>query len=258
MQLVILAGGYGSRISEESFLKPKPMIEIGYKPIIWHIMKTYSFYGINEFIICCGYKGYMIKEYFANFKLYNSNITIDLSKNNEIYFHKSDFDSWKITLIDTGIDTMTGGRIKRINDYINGSTFCMTYGDGLSDVNINKLINFHQVNGKKVTLTAVKQRGRFGILQTDENNLVKKFKEKPEDKENWINGGFFVIEKSALNFIENDQTSWESEPLEEISKVNELCAYKHYGFWAPMDTLRDKIQLEKIWNSGEAPWKVWS
>ena len=242
MQAVILAGGYGTRISEESLLKPKPMIEIGNKPIIWHIMKIYSFYGIKEFIICCGYKGYMIKEYFSNFKLHNSDITIDLKKNNEINFHKSNFDSWKITLIDTGINTMTGGRLKRIKDYINGSTFCVTYGDGLSDININKLIKFHQDNRKEVTLTAVQQKGRFGMLQTDENNMVKEFKEKPLDNANWINGGFFVLEKSALKYIENDQISWECEPLEKICKNNQLCAFKHYGFWAPMDTLRDKNQ----------------
>ncbi len=254
MRAVILAGGLGTRISEETSIKPKPMVEIGGKPILWHILKIYSHYGINEFIICCGYKGYVIKEYFANYFLHNSDVTFSL-KNNTMEIHQAKVEPWKITLIDTGLETMTGGRLLRVSKYLD-TTFCFTYGDGLSDIDIGELLKFHKSHGKLVTMTSVKPPGRYGALEI-KNNMVTSFHEKPDGDGAWINGGFFVVNPKALDYIENDSTSWESRPLEKISFDRELMAYCHKGFWQPMDTLRDKNNLEKIWNSRSAPWKKW-
>ena len=254
MRAVILAGGLGTRISEETLIKPKPMVEIGGKPILWHILKIYSHYGINEFIICCGYKGYVIKEYFANYFLHNSDVTFSL-KNNTMEIHQAKVEPWKITLIDTGLETMTGGRLLRVSKYLD-TTFCFTYGDGLSDIDIGELLKFHKSHGKLVTMTSVKPPGRYGALEI-KNNIVTSFHEKPDGDGAWINGGFFVVNPKALDYIENDSTSWESRPLEKISFDRELMAYCHKGFWQPMDTLRDKNNLEKIWNSRSAPWKKW-
>ena len=255
IKAVILAGGLGTRISEETYLKPKPMIEIGNRPIIWHIMKIYSSYGINEFIVCCGYKGSLIREYFYNYLMYTSDMTIDLKLNKVNYVSKHRND-WKITFVDTGQATMTGGRIKRIFKYVkNEDFFHLTYGDGLSDVNISNLQEFHKTSSKLATLTAVNPPGRYGAI-TLENNLVKKFKEKP-DEGGLINGGFFVISPKCIDLIEDDQTSWEKEPLEKLAKNNELNAFQHRGFWQPMDTLREKNILETLWISGNAPWKKW-
>ncbi|OHD13525.1 MAG: glucose-1-phosphate cytidylyltransferase [Spirochaetes bacterium GWB1_36_13] len=257
MKVVLLAGGFGTRISEESDLKPKPMIEIGGKPILWHIMKLYSHYGLNDFIICLGYKAYVIKEYFANYFLHQSDVTIDL-QNNKIEVHKNSSEPWKVTLVDTGLNTMTGGRIKRIQKYIGNEPFMLTYGDGVSDVNLKDLLDFHKKNKKKATLTAIQPAGRFGILDLNEKEEVLKFQEKPKGDGGWINGGFFVLEPSIFDTIKNgDSTVWEREPLEMLANENELIAYKHEGFWKCMDTLRDKIELEKMWNSGQAEWKVW-
>ena len=257
MKVVILAGGLGTRISEETDLKPKPMIEIGGKPILWHIMKIYSSYGYNEFVICCGYKGYLIKEYFANYFLHQADVTLDLQKNS-MEVHQSKAEPWKITLVDTGINTMTGGRIKRIKNYIDG-TFLLTYGDGVGDIDINALIDFHNKNKKKATVTVVQPSGRFGAIQFDSNDSVKvfAFQEKPKGDGAWINGGFFVCEPSIFDEIEDDKTIWERKPLENLAANSELAAYRHYGFWRPMDTLRDKIDLEEMWNSGGAKWKLW-
>ena len=254
MRAVILAGGLGTRISEETSIKPKPMVEIGGKPILWHILKIYSHYGINEFIICCGYKGYVIKEYFANYFLHNSDVTFSL-KNNTMEIHQAKVEPWKITLIDTGLETMTGGRLLRVSKYLD-TTFCFTYGDGLSDIDIGELLKFHKSHGKLVTMTSVKPPGRYGALEI-KNNIVTSFHEKPDGDGAWINGGFFVVNPKALDYIENDSTSWESRPLEKISFDRELMAFYHKGFWQPMDTLRDKNNLEKIWNSRSAPWKKW-
>tara|TARA_S200000501_G_C20836292_1_gene749512 strand:+ start:1311 stop:2078 length:768 start_codon:yes stop_codon:yes gene_type:complete len=252
MQAVILAGGLGTRITEETQLKPKPMIEIGGKPLLWHIMKIYSYFGINEFIICCGYKGYCIKEYFSSYMMHASDITIDFSLR-DIKYHNYIPESWKITMVDTGENTMTGSRIKKIKNYIKDETFCMTYGDGLSDVNIKELIKFHNDSGKIATLTAVKPPGRFGSLDL-KDNFVDRFIEKPEGDGAYINGGFFVLNKRIFNYIQDDEsTVWEQEPLNKLSMDNELMAYKHEGFWRPLDTLRDKIYLEQIWDKG-APW----
>ena len=255
MQAVILAGGFGTRISEETHLKPKPMIEIGGKPIIWHIMKIYSSYGINEFIICCGYKGYLIKEYFANYSLHLSDVTFHLDTD-KIEVHKKSFDNWKVTLIDTGENTYTGGRLKRIKEYIKG-TFCMTYGDGVGNINIKKLIEFHNSHGKSATLTSVLQPGRWGSL-TIEGEDIKDFKEKPIGDEGWINGGFFVLEPHVLDLIDNDKCVWEQEPLKKLANEKQLKCFRHSGFWRPMDTLRDKNILEELWLNGDAPWKIWS
>lgn len=260
MKVVILAGGFGTRISEESGIRPKPMIEIGGKPIIWHIMKIYSNYGLNDFVICLGYKGWYIKEFFSNYFLHNSDVTLDLL-NNKMEIHQQFSEPWKITLIDTGEKTMTGGRIKRIKDYINNETFCLTYGDGVSDVNIAKLIEFHKKSETLATLTAVQESGRFGtfVLRENETN-IHDFREKPKaggSSEAWINGGFFVVEPQALQYISNDSTIWEREPLENLAKTNNLSAFRHTGFWQPMDTLRDKQLLEEMWVGGNAPWKVW-
>ncbi|MGA2914817.1 MAG: glucose-1-phosphate cytidylyltransferase [Sedimentisphaerales bacterium] len=253
MKAVILAGGFGTRISEESFLKPKPMIEIGEKPLLWHIMKIYSHYGINEFIICCGYKGYMIKEYFANYFLHTSDVTFDM-QSNKMQVHQKHSEPWKVTLVDTGIDTMTGGRLKRVAKYIGNETFCFTYGDGLADIDINKLIDFHKQQKTVATLTSIQTLGRFGALDIKSDRVVK-FKEKPDGV--WINGGFFVLEPQAIDLIKDNQTIWEREPLEYLSKTKQLAVYMHSGFWACMDTLRDKNHLESLWQSGKAPWKIW-
>lgn len=256
MKVVILAGGFGTRISEESHLKPKPMIEIGEKPILWHIMKLYSHYGFNDFIICLGYKGYIIKEYFANYFLHQSDITIDLNKNN-VETHDSKAEPWKVTLVDTGLNTLTGGRIKRIRKYLGNDTFMLTYGDGVGDVDIKKLLEFHKAQSKYVTITAVQPPGRFGALRLDNKNDVISFHEKPGGDNAWINGGFFVLEPQALDYIEGDDILWEKQPLEKLANDGQLAAYKHYGFWRPMDTLRDKVELENLWSSEKPPWKVW-
>ena len=258
MKAVILAGGLGSRLSEETENKPKPMVEIGGKPILWHIMKIYSSHGINDFIICCGYKGYVIKEYFSNYFLHQSDITFKM-KNNKILVHQNFAEPWSVTLVDTGESTMTGGRLKYIQKYIkNEKAFCFTYGDGLGDVDITALIKFHKKNKKLATLTAMRPQGRYGVLKFGSNNSVKKFKEKPAGEGNWINGGYFVLSPKVIDLIEDSQTIWEQKPLNDLAKNNQLIAYKHYGFWQPMDTLRDKKMLNKLWNNGEAQWKIWS
>lgn len=254
MKAVILAGGLGSRISEESINRPKPMIEIGGKPIIWHIMKLYSHYGVNDFIICCGYKGYFIKEYFANYFLHMSDVTIDMV-NNQINVHHKKVEPWKVTLVDTGENTQTGGRIKRIKEYLDGD-FCMTYGDGVGSIDIGALINFHHSHGKLATMTAVQPPGRFGALQMD-GNKINSFTEKPLGDGGKINGGFFVLSPKVLDLIEGDLTFWEAQPLEMLAGQGELYAYSHAGFWQPMDTMRDKTHLEELWQSGMAPWKLW-
>lgn len=260
MKAVILAGGFGTRISEESGVRPKPMVEIGGKPILWHIMKIYSSHGINDFVICCGYKGHMIKEYFSNYFLHTTDITFDL-QNNQMEVHHRKSEPWKVTLIDTGENVMTGGRIKRVADYIKDETFCLTYGDGVSDIDVKKTIDFHRDQNAVVTLTAVQQPGRFGAFTLDSGDTkIANFREKPKgDGTNnaWINGGFFVVEPKALDFITDDQTVWEKEPLEELAKTDKLAAFRHDGFWQPMDTLRDKNLLEDYWNNGSAPWKTW-
>lgn len=260
MKAVILAGGFGTRISEESGVRPKPMVEIGGKPIMWHIMKTYSHYGINEFIICCGYKGYVIKEYFSNYFLHNADVTFDMKTNN-MEVHTMNSEPWKVTLVDTGEHTMTGGRVKRVAKFIGDETFCLTYGDGVTNVNINDLIMHHKNHGKLATLTAVKQPGRFGVFTLkDEENKINYFQEKPEGYGNgtaWINGGYFVLEPGVLDYIEGDSTVFEKGPLEKLASNGELFSFKHTDFWQPMDTLRDKNVLEEVWESGDAPWKVW-
>lgn len=253
MKCVILAGGLGTRISEESGVKPKPMIEIGGKPILLHIMKLYSKYGINEFIICCGYKQYMIKEYFANYFLHNSDVTFDFA-NNQREVHENFSEPWKVTVVDTGADTMTGGRLKRVAKYLGDKDFCLTYGDGLSDVNITKLIEFHKSSGKMATLTAVQPPGRFGALDLDHDSITS-FAEKPKGDGAWINGGFFVLNPKVIELISGDDSIWEREPLEKLAKDKQLNAFKHYGFWQPMDTLRDKNYLEDLWATGHAKWK---
>jgi len=257
MKVVILAGGFGTRLSEETGVRPKPMVEIGGKPILWHIMKIYSAYGLNDFIICLGYKGYFIKEYFSKYFLHMSDITFDL-KSNSMEVHNNGVEPWKVTLIDTGENTMTGGRLKRVGDYIGNETFCFTYGDGVSDVNIKELIGFHRSQMTMATLTAVQPPGRFGVINvTEEHNRIKSFKEKPKGDGSWVNAGFFVLEPEVLNYISDDSSVWEQEPMQNLANDGMLSAYKHYGFWQPMDTLRDKSYLEDIWNSGKAPWKVW-
>ena len=254
MKLVLLAGGLGTRLSEETDARPKPMIEIGGKPILWHIMKIYSAHGINDFIVCCGYKGYMIKEYFANYFMHMSDVTINLATN-EIELHHKKAEPWKITLVDTGETTQTGGRLKRVGDYIDDD-FCLTYGDGVGSVDIKKLIQFHKEHGKLGTMTAVQPPGRFGALSIN-GNTINSFKEKPSGDGGWINGGFFVLKPSVLDLIKSDETIWEREPLEALAHSGNLQAYFHDGFWQPMDTLRDKNLLESSWASGKAPWKVW-
>ena len=254
MKVVILAGGQGSRISEESFIKPKPLLEIGSKPIIWHIMKIYSYYGLNEFIICCGYKGYLIKEYFANYSLHTTDITVDV-RNNKITVHKKKTEPWKITLVDTGDSSQTGERIKRIKKYV-GDTFCLTYGDGLSSINIKNLIKFHNKNKKLATVLAVKPAGRFGSIKI-KNNLVEQFLEKPQGDNSWINGGFFILNKKIFKYIQENNSIWEREPLENLAKIKQLNAFKFEGFWYAMDTMRDKQYLDNLWFSKKAPWKFW-
>ena len=256
MKAVILAGGLGTRLSEETSRKPKPMVEIGGKPILWHIMKIYSHYGIHEFIICCGYMGYVIKEYFANYFLHMSDVTFDM-RHNTMEVHKKYAEPWRVTVVDTGEATMTGGRIKRIGEYLQDEdAFCLTYGDGLADINIHKLIQFHRSHGKLATVTAVQPPGRFGALALDEEQVIS-FIEKPLGDGSWINGGFFVLSPRVLGYIEGDDTIWEREPLEKLAADGQLMAYRHAGFWHPMDTLRDKNYLESLWSSGNAPWKVW-
>lgn len=257
MKAVILAGGLGTRISEESVSRPKPMIEIGGKPILWHIMKIYSHYGINEFVVCCGYKGYVIKEYFANYFLHTSDVTFDMQKNS-MEVHQRFAEPWKVTLVDTGEDTMTGGRLKRVAEYVKDEeAFCFTYGDGVSNINIKSLIDFHREQGVSATLTAVYPPGRFGALDITDNKVAT-FKEKPKGDGGMINGGFFVLSPSVLSLLKDDSTVWEQEPLEQLAKSNQMAAYTHSGFWQPMDTLRDKNNLEELWSSGKAPWKMWS
>jgi glucose-1-phosphate cytidylyltransferase len=253
MKAVILAGGLGTRFSEETINKPKPMIEIGGKPILWHIMKIYSAHGIVDFIICCGYKGYVIKEYFANYFLHTSDITMDI-KNNRMTVHHQRAEPWTITLVDTGENTMTGGRLKRVSQYIeNEEAFCFTYGDGVADINITDLISFHEKHGKEATLTATYPPGRFGAIEILDNQ-IREFKEKPKGDGAMVNGGFFVLSPKVLNRIINDDTTWEQEPLSSLAKDGELMAFKHHGFWQPMDTLRDKNYLENLWLTGNAPW----
>lgn len=257
MKVIILAGGLGTRISEESHLRPKPMIEIGEKPILWHIMKLYSYYGYNEFIICAGYKQNFIKQYFADYYLYNSDITFDFrTGNNDMVVHNNVSEPWKVTIVDTGLNTMTGGRIKRVRDYIGNETFLMTYGDGLSDVNIDKLVEFHQKQGSLCTLTAVQPEGRFGILDLNENKIIS-FREKNKADMGWINTGFMVIEPKVFDYIKEDATVFEREPLERLADEGEINCYKHYGFWQCMDTMRDKEKLEMLWQKNMAPWKIW-
>jgi len=256
MKAVILAGGLGTRLSEETSLKPKPMVEIGGKPILWHIMKIYSEFGINEFIICLGYKGFVIKEFFMNYQMHMSDVTIDMEKGNTI-IHKSRVEPWKVTLVDTGLDTMTGGRIKRISKYLGeNETFCMTYGDGLSDIDIRKVIDFHLSHGKTATLSATLPPGRFGSLNI-EGKVVKRFEEKPKGDGAFINGGFFVLNSKVIDTISGDDTIWEQEPLKNLAKNSQLMCYEHRGFWQPMDTLREKKLLENLWESNKAPWKIW-
>lgn len=256
MKAVILAGGLGTRISEETSSRPKPMIEVGGKPLLWHIMKTYSHHGINDFVVCCGYKGYVIKEYFANYFLHMSDVTFDMEQN-QMQVHQRHADPWKVTLVDTGDGTMTGGRLKRVADYVKDEgSFCLTYGDGVSNVNITELIAFHKAHKVKATLTAVLPPGRFGALDMKDNKVTS-FREKPQGDGAMINGGFFVLSPQVIDLIVNDQTVWEREPLEQLAREGNLAAYQHHGFWQPMDTLRDKVLLEELWQSDRAPWKVW-
>ena len=256
MKAVILAGGMGTRISEETALRPKPMVEIGGKPILWHILKIYSAHGINDFVICLGYKGYMVKEYFANYFLHMSDVTFDMA-NNKMEVHSAHSEPWKVTLVDTGDETMTGGRLKRIKPYLGDEDFCFTYGDGVGDINIRKLIAFHQSHGKLATLTATQPPGRFGSLRLN-NSLVEGFQEKPQGDGGWINGGFFVLSPKVIDFVDDDTTVWEREPMERLARDGQLAAYQHDGFWQPMDTLRDKTLLQQLWESGSAPWKSWA
>ena len=259
MKVVILAGGLGTRISEESHLKPKPMIEIGGHPILWHIMKIYSHYGFNDFIICLGYKGYVVKEFFADYFLHTSDITFDFRNNNEMIVHNNVAEPWKVTLVDTGRDTQTGGRIKRVKDYIGNEPFMLTYGDGVSDVNIKELVQYHNRHNKLATMTAIQPGGRFGVLDIEaETNQINRFVEKAKEDGGWINGGFMVLEPKIFNYISEDSTVLEKYPLEKLAEENMLQAYKHDGFWQCMDTLRDRILLENLWGNNQAPWKIWS
>lgn len=257
MKAVILAGGFGSRISEESIVRPKPMVEIGPRPILWHIMSIYATHGITDFIVCCGYKAHVIKQYFASYFLLNSGITFDL-RNNNIEVHNTGAESWTVTCIDTGDNSMTGGRLKRVREFVSNETFCMTYGDGVSDVDISESIRFHKEHGKLATMTAVQPPGRFGVFSLhDDSTAVESFREKPKGDGAWVNGGYFVLEPGVFDYIRGDETVWEQEPLDEIARDGQLQAWRHYGFWQPMDTLRDKMYLEELWNKGDAPWKVW-
>lgn len=257
MKVVILAGGFGTRISEESHLKPKPMIEIGGRPILWHIMKIYSHYGYNDFIVCLGYKGYCIKEYFAHYFLHESDITFDFRNGNERLIHQHTAEPWSVTLVNTGLETMTGGRVKRIQPYVGDEPFMLTYGDGVANVDIHSLVKFHNSHHKLATVTSIQPTGRFGALDLSETNQVYGFQEKPKGAGSWINGGFFIMEPKVFDYLDDDKTILEKEPLERLANEGELLAYKHSGFWQPMDTVRDKNQLEELWKSGNAPWKVW-
>ncbi len=257
MKAVILAGGFGTRISEESGVRPKPMVEIGSKPILWHIMKIFSSYGINEFIVLCGYKSHVIKEYFANYSLYRSDVTFDIA-NHSLEIHKNGSENWKVTLLETGERAMTGGRLKKAKEYLGNETFLMTYGDGVADINIKELIKFHQEHEGLATVTAVQPGGRFGVFNLkNEQKKVERFREKHADDTGWVNGGFFVLEPKVLDYIEGDHTTWENEPMNNLALDNQLFAFRHEGFWQPMDTLRDKNYLEDLWNNNKAPWKVW-
>jgi len=256
LKVVILAGGFGTRLSEETNIKPKPMVKIGEKPMLWHIMKIYSNYGFNEFIILLGYKGYVIKEFFANYFLHQSDVTFDLAKN-EVQIHQNHSEKWKVTLLETGLNTLTGGRIKRVKDYINNKDFLLTYGDGLSDVDIRKLLEFHKNHGKIVTMTAVQPIGRYGALKINNDNSISAFKEKPKGDSGWINGGFFVCKPEVFDYIHNDKTVFEKEPLINLATNGQLMSFKHFGFWECMDTLRDKKHLNELWESGQAPWQKW-
>lgn len=257
MKAVILAGGLGTRISEETQARPKPMVLIGGRPILWHIMKFYSAHGVNDFVICCGHMGYVIKEYFANYFLHMSDVTLDMSQNKmEVHYKKAE--PWRVTLVDTGDKTLTGGRLKRVTEYVeNEEAFCFTYGDGLSDVNIAATVRFHKWHGRLATVTAVQPPGRYGAIERDEKNLITAFTEKPAGDGGLINGGFFILSPKCLDLIEGDDTSWEGQPLTELAARGEIMAYEHRGFWQPMDTLREKVHLEQLWESGEAPWKIW-
>lgn len=257
MKVVILAGGFGTRISEESHLKPKPMVEIGGRPILWHIMKIYSYYGYNDFVICLGYKGYCIKEYFAHYFLYEADVTFDFRKSNQQFIHNHQAEPWKVTLVNTGLHTMTGGRVKRIKDYIENEPFMLTYGDGVSDVNIADVVKCHKAHGKLATVTSVQPSGRFGSLDLSAENIVRGFQEKPKGDGAWINGGFFVLQPEVFDYIGDDSTIFERAPMENLARDNQLVAYKHDGFWQPMDTMRDKDYLEELWQKNKAPWKLW-
>lgn len=257
MKAVILAGGFGTRLSEETAIKPKPMVEIGGQPILWHIMKIYSAYGINDFIICCGYKGYVIKEFFADYFLRMSDVTFDM-RSNQMDVHKRNAEPWRVTLVDTGENTMTGGRLQRVKEHIGNETFCFTYGDGVSNINIAKLIEFHREQKTLATLTAVQPPGRFGAISLGKKQTkITSFREKPQGDGAWINGGYFVLESEVIDYIDNAATVWEQEPLKKLAHLEQLSAYRHSGFWQPMDTLRDKNYLENLWESGDAPWKIW-
>ena len=256
MKVVILAGGFGARLSEETITKPKPMVEVGERPILWHIMKIYSSYGFNEFIILLGYKGYVIKEYFSNYFLHQSDVTIDMA-NNHMEIHNNESEPWKVTLLETGLNTMTGGRIKQAKKYLGDETFLLTYGDGLSNININNLVDFHKNHGKKITMTAVQPDGRFGSLNIEKSGIVSNFKEKPKGDGSWVNGGFFVCDSSILKYINNDSTVFEQEPLQKLAEDNELIVFKHNDFWTCMDSLNDKNNLCEMWDKNIAPWKVW-
>lgn len=255
MKAVILAGGLGTRISEETSIRPKPMIEIGGRPILWHILKSYSHHGINDFVVCLGYKGYLIKEYFANYFLHTSDITFDM-RDNSMVVHQKHAEPWRVTLVDTGDSTQTGGRLRRVADYLDNETFCFTYGDGVSDLDISRSLAFHRERGTLATVTAVQPPGRFGALDI-EGGRITRFQEKPTGDGTWINGGYFILEPDALEYVSGDDCVWEREPLERLARENQLSAYVHDGFWAPMDTLRDKLRLEDLWQSGKAPWKSW-
>lgn len=253
---MVLAGGLGTRLAEETDVRPKPLVEIGGKPILWHVMKIYEVAGLNDFVVCCGYKGQMIKNYFVNYFMENYDITVDLAANN-VNFHGNPSEKWRVTLIDTGFETMTGGRVKRIAKNLGGETFCLTYGDGVAAIDIAKVVAFHRAHGRKATITAVPSPGRFGILELDAASSVTRFREKPDREMGWINGGFFVLEPSVIDYIDDDTTIWERGPLERLASEGELVAYQHTDFWRPMDTLRDKRELEQMWFTGNAPWKVW-
>ena len=255
MKVVILAGGMGTRIAEETHLRPKPMVEIGGKPVLWHVMKTYSAHGLNDFVICCGYKGYLIKEYFANYALHMSDVSFDM-RTNAMRVHQNSAEPWTVTLVDTGEDTGTGGRLKRVRSYLDDEAFCFTYGDGVSDVNITKLIEHHRNQGLPATVTITRPPGRFGVL-TLQRDRITGFEEKPEDGGGWINGGYFVLSPSAIDVIHDDATMWEREPMERLARDGKLAAFTHTGFWHPLDTMRDKLLLNELWTSGKAPWKVW-